>query len=165
MGKYFISAMVLICAIFLSGCANTSGSQQAEPVIDPFPQDIDSAAQYLASHAEENWVVLLPDDGAGNSVFISPRKVTGAGIGINAVWLRVNFVQPIALSQQNPQHVVATLLYTEVRCADNTYRTNTYYAVSEDGLVLAITPNDQAPFVPLDAGAAALSIYHFACER
>lgn len=165
MGKYFISVIMLICATFLGGCANTGGYQQEEPVVDPFPQDIDSAAQYLASQAEESWVILLPDDGAGNSVFISPRKVNGAGIGVNAVWLRVNFVQPIALSQQNPQRVVATLLYTEVRCADNTYRTNTYYAVSEDGQVLAITPNEQAPFVALDAGAAALSIYHFACER
>lgn len=164
MRKYFISMIICVFVVFLNACANTDNTQQVEPV-DLFPQDIDSAAQYLASHAEENWVILIPDDGAGNSVYINPRQVNAAGIGINAVWLRVNFTQPIALDLQNPERVVATLLYTEVRCSDNTYRTNTYYAVGEGGRILAITPNEQAPFVPLDAGAAALSIYHFACER
>ena len=162
MKKVINWGLVIIGAVLVGACAAPVDEQAAN--VPAFPQDRDGAAHFLASSARERWMLMVQDDGMGNAVYANKERIVLQPDGVSTVWLRMVFPVAIPLSAQSSESVTGTLIYSEVRCKDSTYRTPAFYALDASGHILDITSNDQAPFVAMDAGAAALGLYRMACE-
>lgn len=154
--------LAFVSTLVLGGCvAPEAGSDTATRLL---PANPDEAAQFLAGSAHEHWVVLLANDGVGNTIYVNKGRIDTQPNGVERVWLRMVFPQAMPLSAQDMRRVAQSLILTEVNCQDNTYRSSAFYAVGEDQQVLDIVHREQEPFVPMDAGATALGLFRLACE-
>lgn len=157
----------ILLALLLSACVSadlSTNSDENLATMTTLPQDRESAAQFLASNKGDNWLLLLNDDGAGNVLYAHKNRMAPESLGVSAVWLKVVFPQPIALSAQSTTQVAGSLVYAEVMCSDNSYRGVAYYAVGVEGEILDRIVNEGGPFSSLDAGAVGTSVYRLACE-
>lgn len=163
MKKIIGFSLALVSAFLMSACVTTGTTGQGAELA-ALPQDRDGAAQFLATHPGEQWVLLVQDDGAGNALLANPLRIGEQADGVRTVWMKLVFLQPMPLSASQPEKIAGTLIYTEVQCATNTYRSSSYYAVGESGQILDTVNMPEASFADLGSNAVALSIYRLACE-
>lgn len=160
MKRKIYSVMVFLCLLFFAGCASTNDRAQSDVL--PMPHNRDDAAQFLAQSQQENWDMLYQINDGG-VMYVNPDRVVKYGDGITDVWMKMQF-QYALLTPFSQEPVIATLMHTQVKCDDSTYRTDAWYALNSNGEVVDVVTDEMADFTPLGLEAAAPMIYALACR-